>query len=55
MKLAVVVLTALFGTARADEAAPVRALLADPVQLATWLSDRDPLVESLDRTLRRFS
>ena len=49
MKLAVVVLTALFGTARADDAAPaapVRALLADPAQLAAWLSDRDPLVES---------
>jgi len=47
MKLAVVVLTALTGAAHADDAdAPVRALLADPAQLAAWLSDRDPVVES---------
>jgi outer membrane protein, heavy metal efflux system len=29
-----------------DVTAPVRALLADPIQLANWLSDRDPKVEA---------
>ena len=46
MKLAVVLLPLLGGLARADNAAPVRALLADPAQLASWLRDRDPKVES---------
>ena len=32
--------------ARADDPAPVRALLADPTMLATWLRDRDPLIDS---------
>ncbi len=43
---AVVLLPLIGGLARADEAAPVRALLADPTQLASWLHDRDPKVES---------
>src|SRR5450432_4846735 len=50
MKLAVVLVPAILGgavSARADDApAPVRALLADPVQLAAWLRDRDPMMES---------
>ena len=52
MKLAVVLVPALLGglsiSARADDgaAAPVAALLANPVQLAAWLSDRDPMIES---------
>ncbi len=36
------VLGALAGGARADDAPPIRALLADPAQLATWLRDHDP-------------
>src|SRR5262245_19826300 len=32
------------GAAWADEAPPVRALLADPGQLAAWLRDRDPMI-----------
>jgi cobalt-zinc-cadmium efflux system outer membrane protein len=49
MKLAVVLMPALVwsGTARADEPAPVRAFLADPAQLAAWLRDHDPIVESV--------
>jgi cobalt-zinc-cadmium efflux system outer membrane protein len=36
---------------QADEPPPVRALLADPMQLATWLRDRDPAIASTrDRT-----
>jgi len=48
MKLAAV-LAILAGTtlSHADEAAaPVKGLLADPGALATWLRDRDPIVES---------
>ena len=49
MKLAVVIVPALVwsGTARADEPPPVRALLADPASLVTWLRDHDPIVESV--------
>jgi cobalt-zinc-cadmium efflux system outer membrane protein len=49
MKLAVVLMPALVlsGTARADEAPPVRAFLADPAQLVAWLRDHDPIVESV--------
>ena len=50
MKLAVVLVPAIIGglvrSAAADDAAPVRALLADPGQLANWLNDRDPKIES---------
>jgi outer membrane protein, heavy metal efflux system len=52
MKLAVVLVPALLGglsiSARADDGAtaPVAALLANPVQLAAWLTDRDPMIES---------
>jgi cobalt-zinc-cadmium efflux system outer membrane protein len=50
LELAIVLLPLLAGAARAEDSqvgsAPVRALLADPVQLATWLADRDPKVES---------
>jgi cobalt-zinc-cadmium efflux system outer membrane protein len=47
MKLGLLALPlVLASVARADEAAPVRALLADPHQLATWLRDRDPKIES---------
>jgi cobalt-zinc-cadmium efflux system outer membrane protein len=52
MKLAAVLVPAMLGgwvvSARADDnaPAPVRALLADPVQLAAWLRDRDPMMES---------
>src|SRR4051812_23372782 len=45
----VVLLCAALGwasTARADDAAPVGELLAQPAQLAQWLRDRDPIVES---------
>ena len=35
------------GIARADDGAPaVRAMLADPGQLAAWLAARDPMIES---------
>jgi cobalt-zinc-cadmium efflux system outer membrane protein len=49
MKLAVVLVPALVwsGSARADEPAPVRSLLADPALLASWLRDHDPIVESV--------
>ncbi|MEO8554805.1 MAG: TolC family protein, partial [Kofleriaceae bacterium] len=47
MKLAAVLaLLASATVARADDAAPVRGLLADPGALATWLRDRDPIVEA---------
>ncbi len=51
MKLAAVLVPALVAglvvPASADEApAPVRSLLADPVELASWLRARDPLIES---------
>ncbi|MEP6859718.1 MAG: TolC family protein [Deltaproteobacteria bacterium] len=47
MKLAVVLVLGMALTAHADDAAaPVKGLLADPAQLATWLRDRDPIVES---------
>lgn len=47
MKLAVVLVLGVAVTAHADDApAPVKGLLADPAQLATWLRDRDPIVES---------
>ena len=49
MKWAAVLLCALVGgsgVARGDDAPPVRALLADPPQLAGWLRDRDPVTES---------
>jgi len=49
MKLAVVLMPALVwsGVARADDGPPaVRAMLADPGQLAAWLAARDPMVES---------
>jgi len=47
MKLAVVLVLGVAVSARADDApAPVKGLLADPAQLATWLRDRDPIVES---------
>ena len=49
MKLAAVIVPALVwsGTARADEPPPVRALLADPASLVTWLRDHDPIIESV--------
>jgi cobalt-zinc-cadmium efflux system outer membrane protein len=50
MKLAVVLMPAVLwsGTARADDGGTpaVRAMLADPGQLAAWLEARDPIVES---------
>jgi cobalt-zinc-cadmium efflux system outer membrane protein len=48
MKLAAVFVLGMALTARADDdaAAPVKGLLADPAQLATWLRDRDPVVEA---------
>lgn len=46
MKLAAVLLFASATLAHADDAAPVKGLLADPTALATWLRDRDPIVES---------
>src|SRR5437763_1058797 len=49
MRPAVVLLSMLVAgpsLARADEAPPVRALLADPAQLAAWLRERDPVLES---------
>ena len=48
MKLAVVLTTCVImaAPARADDAAPVRSLLADPVELAAWLRDRDPVIEA---------
>jgi cobalt-zinc-cadmium efflux system outer membrane protein len=51
MKLAAVLVPAILAIgspARADDEtpAPVATLLANPVQLATWLSNRDPIVES---------
>jgi cobalt-zinc-cadmium efflux system outer membrane protein len=43
MKWCLVVMPALLGApAHADDAPPVRALLADPAQLAAWLRDHDP-------------
>jgi cobalt-zinc-cadmium efflux system outer membrane protein len=47
--LAVVLMPALVfsGTALADDGAPaVRTMLADPAQLAAWLAERDPMIES---------
>ncbi|HEY4245183.1 MAG TPA: TolC family protein [Kofleriaceae bacterium] len=41
-----VVLCGLVGAAHADDKAPVRALLAAPEQLASWLRDRDPVMEA---------
>ena len=48
MKLAAVLATfvASVAPAWADDSAPVRSLLADPTQLATWLRDRDPVIEA---------
>jgi len=48
MKLFIGLVYALVGSsaAHADEAPPVRAMLADPAQLAAWLRDRDPVLES---------
>src|SRR5947209_6599556 len=49
MKSVVVVMSVLvggLGGARAQDAPPVHALLGDPAQLASWLRDRDPLLES---------
>ncbi|CAN5404643.1 hypothetical protein BH11MYX1_BH11MYX1_11960 [soil metagenome] len=48
LKLAAVLSTfvATVSPARADDAAPVRSLLADPTQLAAWLRDRDPVIEA---------
>ncbi|MFT3698474.1 MAG: TolC family protein [Kofleriaceae bacterium] len=48
MKLASAVLVAVsFGSpALADDTAPVKQLLTDPGQLATWLRDRDPRIVS---------
>jgi len=52
MKLAAVLVPAMLGgwavSALADDngTAPVRTLLADPAQLAAWLRDRDPMMES---------
>jgi cobalt-zinc-cadmium efflux system outer membrane protein len=48
MKLAVVLVPALVWSvpARADDTPVIRALLADPGQLAAWLRARDPMVES---------
>ncbi len=34
------------GSAGADDSAPARALLVNPVQLAAWLGDRDPITAS---------
>lgn len=47
MKLVVVFASVLVGgsgVVLADGAPPIRALLADPAQLAAWLRDRDPVV-----------
>jgi cobalt-zinc-cadmium efflux system outer membrane protein len=51
MKEVAVILVALaIGVpARADAPAPVGALLADPAQLAAWLRERDPMLESARR------
>src|ERR1700761_1843239 len=46
MKAAAVLVLAWSVSAHADDAAPVKALLADPAQLASWLRDRDPMMES---------
>lgn len=49
MNLATAVLVAGIGVAApalADDAAPVKQLLTDPNQLATWLRDRDPRMAS---------
>jgi hypothetical protein len=48
MKLAVVLTTCVVtaAPARADDAVPVRSLLADPIELAAWLRDRDPVIEA---------
>src|SRR6185503_10527457 len=48
MKLAVVLVPALLWATpvRADDTPAIRALLADPGQLAAWLRDRDPMIES---------
>src|ERR1700759_746170 len=48
MKWAAVFVLGMALTARADDEAPapVKGLLADPAQLATWLRDRDPVVEA---------
>lgn len=53
MKLAVVLVPAFLwsATARGDDTPAIRAMLADPGQLAAWLRARDPMVESAkDRT-----
>jgi len=44
--VSVAVLCGFVGAARADDKAPVRALLAAPDQLAAWLRDRDPVMEA---------
>jgi cobalt-zinc-cadmium efflux system outer membrane protein len=48
MKLAAVLSTLIASVvpARADDAVPVRTLLADPGQLAAWLGARDPVLEA---------
>ena len=48
MKLAVVLVPAIVWStaARADDTPAIRAMLADPGQLAAWLRERDPIVES---------
>ena len=48
MKLAVVLVPAFLwsAAARADDTPAIRAMLADPGQLAAWLRARDPMVES---------
>src|SRR5215470_14428013 len=47
MKAAIVCLAAIApAAAHADDAAPVRALLAEPARLAQWLGGRDPVAEA---------
>src|SRR5262245_26346351 len=42
----VALIASWFGGARAQPAPPLARLLAQPVELAGWLRDRDPLIEA---------